>query len=260
MRFLGFGKKKGVSKPLDPKVARRIEVANALLHRATDAADNVEEFRRNPLFRRHVLALGNAVSTAVSAICFSEMRYFNDPPFYSDIWTRTEDCFADLAAFLSYQFVINEMREGDPNDTFTPELLSVAATVYPASQRAVALIDRFVSLMRDPQEMRQRCILGVFAGSSDDEARSVVFEYIVNEIVGGPPLELDVSDESKNGVMIDPAYSFWLRMWLGHLQMDLLTVYREATVGGKNVRLADYIEAADNAMSKGTAAVEKVFG
>ena len=259
-----FGKKKATNfQPLDQKTQRRLEITDAFLQRAVDISEGVEEIRANPIFRRHVLALGNAVSTAIGAICFNEMRYGSEPPLYADIWARSNELFTDLASFLSYQFVALGLSNEEPNhDAITAELLSVAATVYPASERAYSLIERYGNLMESPEELRRRCILGLFAESSDDEARGVVFAFIVNEAIEGPPLELDVSDEglTNKRAGIDPAYSFWLRMRLSLLQLELIKVYREAVVLGRNVPVQNYIEAANTAMLNSTEMVRGVFG
>jgi len=263
--FFGlFGKNRETEpRSIDAKEQRRIDVTNALQQRSIDIASGFEEIRRNQLFQRHVLALSNAVSTAVGAICFNEMRYGDEAPLYADIWTRTDEIFADLASFLSYQFVILELPSDDPNrDTLTAELLGLAATVYPASERAYGLIERYGELMEDPDELRRRCILGLFAGSDDDEARGVVFAFIVNEAIEGPPLELDVSDEglANNRARIDPAYSLWLRMRLSLLQLELIKAYRKDTVLKKNVSREEYLRAANIAMATATEKVKAIFG
>jgi hypothetical protein len=53
-----------------------------------------------------------------------------------------------------------------------------------------------------------------------------VFGFIVNESIGGPPLELDIFDEWEKGVAIDPAYAMWLRLWLSYLQIATIDLYR----------------------------------
>jgi hypothetical protein len=262
--FFGFGKKKNApAQPLapDPKMARRMAVGSCLLRRAYDVAENCEGICDNPVFRQHAIALGHTIAAAVTAICFTEMRYFNAPPFYSDIWTRSENCFDDLASFLSYWFVCHEMLPGDPDRAvLTPELLSVAATVYTASNRAHRMIDRYDGLMRDPSELRDRRILMLSDRCDDDEVLGTVFAFVVNETIGGPPLEGDVNDETSKGVAIDPCYARWLRWWMDTLQIGLIQVYREGVQVGRDVPLGAYVAATDFAFSEAEDMVMKVFG
>lgn len=229
---------------MNPSLARCTEVRTTLLQRATDVVLGSAAVNGTVELRLHAIALGQAVSTAVAAICFN-----GRPPFYADLWRRDDACFADLAAFLAYWFVVSEPVKDDVKHN---ALLELSATIYPASRRAKELADRFVALWKDPAEMRQRHILGIFTRSADDEARSVVGAFIINELLGGPSLELDVQDGSNLATAADRAELFWLRGMLLELQLALTAVYKGAVLGGYELPLSRYTDAADSAITVAT--------
>ncbi len=262
MKFFGFGKNKATKelRSPNPKVARRVETASRLLQRARDVADHCEGICDNENFRQHAIALGNVVTTAVATICFTEFRFQGCTPFYSDIWTRTDDCFDDLASFLAYWFVSNELPVNFPDRSIhTKGLLGVAATIFTASSRAQRLIARYVDLVRNPDELRDQRILLCHPGSNVDEVRGIVFAYIVNEAIGGSSLEIDVNDVVGKGESIDPACAFWFRSWIAALQTALIELYRDAAQGSQ-VALASYNKRAQEVLVECEAEVAQIFG
>jgi len=261
LSLFGFGKKKAPEPPLDERTKRRISVEHRLLSQSYNLLERDKHIASNPTYSQHVIVLGRTVATMVGNVCFNQLRYGDEPPFYSDVWTRSKDSFDDLAAFLAYWLIIHELDMDDPvRETMTPILLGIAAGVFPASKRGMRLIGRFNELMGDPAELRERRILGLFDGSDDDEARGVVFAYVVNEAVGGPPLELDVNDESNRGLAIDPAYSTWFRLWMLELAVAMIDGFRMAVSHNNDVPLDVFGRAADAAMKRATTSVREVFG
>lgn len=262
MRFLGLGKKKAQSAPSASKTERRLDVASRLLAQGQIVARNVPEIGANRVYRREVDALARAVSALVTSICFTDVHYGDEPPFYSDVWTRNQDCFDDLAAFLSYWLVAHQFRGGnEERDSLqTADLMGVAATVFTASKRAQRLITRFTELMRTPDEIWERRILGVTPNSDETEARGIVFAYIVNETIGGPPLELDVQDGSEHGVAIDPAYALWLRAWMANLSIEIIQLFRDDAAAKRDIVFEEYLASCTKALNEANTIVTRIFG
>jgi hypothetical protein len=267
--FFGLGKRRpkvspsiGSASGSDARGASRQEITQIVLQHALDMARDVPQIKESPVYRCHAIALGHAVSTAVGEICFTELRFSNEPPFYANIWRTMERAwFADLSAFLCHQFIVYEF----PTELAEPSqlmmgILSLGASIYPASDRARSYITQCMNLRYDQRELRRRCILGISRNSPDQFSRGAVLPFIVNEIIGGPSLELDIHDEAKVATSIDPCYSLWLNLWLNWLHTNLVRVYREATIGGRDLPLSAYLQAADSAMKIATEAVQQAYG
>ncbi len=209
------------------KRKRKDSVEHFLIGAATATIQNGNPVWEQQFATNWAVGLGHAIPTLVSAICF-------DSSFkpYSDIWKRSDSHFRDLASLLTYRISALSSSGDDAQSVEKADfVLSIAATIYPASDRAKALLVRFHDLLRDPSELRDRRILMVHSGSSDDEARGSVCALMVNETIDGPNLEGEDFENSTfdaNKNTMNPAERFFLWNWLSNLELETVTSFREA--------------------------------
>lgn len=171
--------------------------------RLADAAEQTAKARNasaNPLLARHAVALVSVVPAAASDICFPDARFAN-------VWVDSERYIDDVAAFLAFILITHARAdERSRSNTDTIALLALGAEMFETSGRALGLIERYNSLMHDPGELKARRILSAYPTMSDTRARYIVFPMMINEAVGGPPLDGD--DE----------VGFFLHSWLRNIQ------------------------------------------
>jgi hypothetical protein len=142
---------------------------------------------------------------------------------YGDLWKRDNGKIArELASLLAYILVINAFSDDDDIEgQRRDDLMHPVAAMFPANERVVALLQDYHRLIEDPQEMRDREILGAFPGCEDKTARGVIFPYIVNETIGGPRLNRDAANAP------DPSQTLWLHQYMNGVLIETVKNLRE---------------------------------
>ena len=173
--------------------------------------------------KAYILALGETIGAVSYAIAAPGVI----GPYYH-VCEQDESVFWELASLLGWYFSSCSLAKNSVVNSDGDTIMSVAATIWPPSDRIQTLIQRFSDLMSDPQEMKDRRILWfTFPGATDDSARNVVYEYIVNELIGGPALDGDASNPEG----LDPATALFMKRYMQAVTIENLEKLRVAAAG-----------------------------
>lgn len=198
---------------------KRAEAAlvRTLVDCAGVAIKNGDPIWQVPWIKSYVTFFFSTVPLWVTSILFLDF----EP--YRDLWKRDNEMIArELAAVLAYCLVINAFPDDDDLEgQRRQDLMSPIAAMFPATERIASLLQQYQRLLTDPQEMRDRKILGAFPGCEDKTARGVIFPYIVNEAIRGPRLDRDAA------TALDPSESFWLHMYMNGVFIETVKNLRE---------------------------------
>jgi len=254
--FPWFKKKASPSaQSVDKKIQKGVEVSAALQKRAYDVAEVISQKKIGVEFENRAIALGKAVPCAVNRIAFNGISGGRDDTFYGQMWLRDFSLFEDLASFLAYWLTLHEAGH-PPAQGGLPlsEALELAASIYTASERGHNLIKSYREISKNPEDLRIRKILGLYSESSDDECRLVLFAYIVNEALDGPPLT-SIGPEAA-----DPVVRFTFQLWLSELSIALFSLYRRDASNEEDISITTYLNSMDEALESAFTKAQQVFG
>jgi hypothetical protein len=173
--------------------------------------------------KAYILALSNTIASVVYAVVAPGV--FGP---YKHLWKQDEEVFSELASFLGYYFGERSLPDNSVVNSQGDTVLSVIATIWRPTDRVHAMIKRFCELMNDPQEMKERRILWwTHPGADDGNARNVVYEYIVNELIHGPDLRGNFDDLE----CLDPADGMFLKTYMQNIAIEQIKALRRVADG-----------------------------
>ena len=194
-----------------------IQICTALREEGVQAINNGHEVWRMRGLKPYVLALSDAISELT--YCILSPGDFGP---YADLLKQDGEVFGELASFLGYYLAIHTLPQGKDAKQKSDTIMPIIATIWRPTERVHGMIDRYHDLMRDPQEMKNRHILWAHRNSDDDQARGVVYEFIINELINGPNLGGELEDPKR----LDPADSFYLKLYLDNALIERIKSIR----------------------------------
>ncbi|HEY1976558.1 MAG TPA: hypothetical protein VGG89_08440 [Candidatus Baltobacteraceae bacterium] len=177
--------------------------------------------------KAYVLALSDAVASVVYAVVAPGT--FGP---YADIWKQDKIVFWELASFLGYYFATRSLTEDSVINNEGDTILSVIASIWPPNERMQAILGRYEELIKNPQEMKDRRILWhTHPKANDDNARNVVYEYIVNELINGPDLGGSFEGNLDSPECILPSEGMFMKIYMQNMAMQHIKELKAIAAG-----------------------------
>lgn len=155
---------------------------------ATASQDFCEE---DAFFRAYGAALALSVPEHVITVAFPKGRAF---PAYDRMWEQPDGVFEDLASILAWRqclaaFFDVEAPEIAENkkQNLRQTLMNVCGSVFPASDRAATLMQKYETLLDD--ETEQNRLRQTYFMTPENPSVAIHF-MIVNECLNGPDLRM----------------------------------------------------------------------
>lgn len=177
----------------------------------------------NALIRAYMVALGITVPQHVVSAAFPESVF---PRWDDSVWRKDLSVFLDLAAMLAWRQCLaafadlTAILEPSSVEAGRQDLMRVAGTMFPVSDRADALIQRYYLFETNPDSRKQLFEATPLSDIGPEGLRNMkhleIHAWMVNEALDQPPLYQN-----------DPAEFFALNLYLADIELANTTYFKE---------------------------------